>query len=129
MLYIYSNASSISECGSCWFYNRFYLFLFWRIRPHRSNLAPRLGELNLSGVTSLFSVEFGVARLRIANVSTDLNSTTIQCRLSSVHHQAQYHLMLSFMFKVRSYIARCISFRMIINFKKWVSRAIARMSI
>ena len=43
----------------------------------------QLEELNLSGVTSLFSEEFGVAKLRIANVSTDLNSTTIQCMFST----------------------------------------------
>ena len=42
----------------------------------------QLEELNLSGVTSLFSMGIG-ARLIIANVSADLNSTTIQCRLST----------------------------------------------
>ena len=41
----------------------------------------QLEELNLSGVTSHFFMRIG--GLRIANVSADLNSTTIQCRLST----------------------------------------------
>ena len=43
--------------------------------------SSRLEELNLNGVTPLFSEVSGVATLRIINVSTDLNSTTIQCVL------------------------------------------------
>ena len=41
----------------------------------------QLEELNLSGVTPLFLEASGVATLRIVNVSTDLNSTTVQCVL------------------------------------------------
>ena len=43
--------------------------------------SSQLEELNLNGVTPLFSEVSGVATLRIVNVSTDLNSTTVQCVL------------------------------------------------
>ena len=57
------------------------------------NSSP-LEDLNLNGVTSLFSDVSGVATLKIVNASTDLNSTTIQCVLRTSSDMPSNNAML-----------------------------------